>query len=130
MSALSSSSSTLTPYTRSRTSLFLSYRDSAIRPSPASPYPLYEDEHEAVESKGLLSEMEEGRRGSVMSLAGASRGRASAALPPKWVDLADRVQEVLDRLKPKSECGVLDSAAEPNGARPTPSLTADLRRAL
>lgn len=36
-----------------------------------------------------------------MSIGGG--GRQPEALPPKWVDLADRVEEVVERVKPKSE---------------------------
>lgn len=34
---------------------------------------------------------------------GGGGGRQAEKLPPKWVDLADRVEEVIERVKPKSE---------------------------
>lgn len=34
-------------------------------------------------------------------------GNAEDALPPRWVDLADRVNEIVDKARPKSECWVV-----------------------
>lgn len=99
------------PYTRSRTNLFLSYRDSAIRPSAAVSPRFYEYD-DASESRGLLDDLEAGvesRRGSLVP-GGAAR-RQVEKLPPKWVDLADRVEEVIERVKPKSEYGPRRSGA-------------------
>ncbi|KAF7376161.1 Syntaxin-like t-snare protein tlg2 [Mycena sanguinolenta] len=67
---------------RSRTGLFLSYRDSRARLSrprqyPESPYALADDEHE-----GLIP---------------ASPGHTAVDLdlPPKWVDISEQVQDIL-----------------------------------
>ncbi|KAM0746802.1 t-SNARE [Meredithblackwellia eburnea MCA 4105] len=101
------------PYTRSRTNLFLSYRDSAVRSTSSSfytssskrnslglggkkgAYAPFEDD--ADESRGLMEEgdLEMGMGGS----SGSRRG--AATLPPKWVDIADRVDEIVDKVKPK-----------------------------
>ncbi|BGP34601.1 t-SNARE affecting a late Golgi compartment protein 2 [Rhodotorula toruloides] len=106
------------PLTRSRTSLFLSYRDSSIRPpsTPATPYPrYYEDDYDLDdEEAGLLvpggSNGEQVRRGSAMGLAATRRasgavptrrGSAGGQLPPKWVDVADKVDELIVQIKPK-----------------------------
>lgn len=112
----SSASTSAQPYTRSRTNLFLSYRDSAIRPSSsaaaAAASASYlggygELEYEGggasgSESKGLLSD------DTVLDMSGGGSRRGSAAagaeaLPPKWVDLADRVDDIVEKVKPKSE---------------------------
>lgn len=107
------------PLTRSRTSLFLSYRDSSIRPpsTPATPYPrYYEDDYDLDdEEAGLLvpggSNGEQVRRGSAMGLAATRRASGAVPtrrvsvggqLPPKWVDVADKVDEVILQVKPKS----------------------------
>ncbi|ORY84709.1 t-SNARE [Leucosporidium creatinivorum] len=90
------------PYTRSRTNLFLSYRDSAIRPS-AAVSPRFHEYDDASESRGLLDDLEAGvesRRGSLLP-GGGGGARQVEKLPPKWVDLADRVEEVVERVKPK-----------------------------
>ncbi|GEM12328.1 syntaxin 16 [Rhodotorula toruloides] len=105
------------PLTRSRTSLFLSYRDSAVRPpsTPATPYPrYYEDDYDLDnEEAGLLvpggSSGEQIRRGSATVIAGARRASGAAlarrgnaaGLPPRWVDLADKVDELIVQIKPK-----------------------------
>ncbi|BGO94435.1 hypothetical protein NBRC10512_003809 [Rhodotorula toruloides] len=106
------------PLTRSRTSLFLSYRDSSIRPpsTPATPYPrYYEDDYDLDdEEAGLLvpggSNGEQVRRGSAIGLAATRRasgavptrrGSVGGQLPPKWVDVADKVDEVILQVKPK-----------------------------
>ncbi|KAJ6499284.1 syntaxin-like t-SNARE protein TLG2 [Mycena sanguinolenta] len=67
---------------RSRTGLFLSYRDSRARLSrprqyPESPYAIADDEHE-----GLIP---------------ASPGHTAVDLdlPPKWVDISEQVQDIL-----------------------------------
>ncbi|KAI5474462.1 syntaxin 16 [Pseudohyphozyma bogoriensis] len=78
------------PYTRSRTNLFLSYRDSAIRPSSS------------FYSRPGANEDDESRVGLMHDLdaPGGSAG-SSRSLPPKWVDISDRVDEVIERVKPK-----------------------------
>ncbi|GAA6033168.1 hypothetical protein JCM8097_002979 [Rhodosporidiobolus ruineniae] len=102
------------PLTRSRTQLFLSYRETASRPSrrtstaPYSPY--LDDDDNAGEGTGLMHDLEDGlepRRGSAVSLGGGGR-RAGAAgagggggLPPVWVDLADKVDDIIHRVRPK-----------------------------
>jgi syntaxin 16 len=86
------------PYTRSRTNLFLSYRDSAIRPSTSYlSSPRYGDfEESASESRGLMED-------TVLEMGNSRAGARPDALPPRWVDLADRVDEIVDKVKPKSE---------------------------
>lgn len=101
------------PYTRSRTNLFLSYRDSAIRPS-AAVSPRFHEYDDASESRGLLDDLEAGvesRRGSLVP--GGGGGRQVEKLPPKWVDLADRVEEVIERVKPKSESSDVERVGPP-----------------
>ncbi|KAI0311963.1 t-SNARE [Amylostereum chailletii] len=81
----SSSSSSLSaqPTTRSRTLLFFSYRDSSARPRRSLPHPSYDvfnpdtDEHD-----GLIS-------GTTPHIS------LDLDLPPKWVDYADQVQDIL-----------------------------------
>ncbi|GAA5948021.1 hypothetical protein JCM10213_007024 [Rhodosporidiobolus nylandii] len=95
------------PYTRSRTQLFLSFRATAARPSSANtPYTPYIDDDDTFESTGLLGD--DDRRGSTVSLgarrASAARGAGAASggkLPPRWVDQADRVDGLVERIKPK-----------------------------
>lgn len=140
MAGLGSGGSTAGPLTRSRTNLFLSYRDSAIRQPPlasssSSVFPSarpddsrYWDEDDeygvdgrAAESKGLLSD--EAASGPAGSSSWSRRGsglaprtlRQQQNLPPKWVDVSDAVEEVLEQVKPKSELRV-DLADEPGGS--------------
>ncbi|KAK4055014.1 t-SNARE affecting a late Golgi compartment protein 2 [Microbotryomycetes sp. JL221] len=115
MSTLSTATNPTAPFTRSRTNLFLSYRDSAIRPS-TSPYTLYDDEddeddinglHNSVsESRGLLSDdtVVVDMRGAGLDSRRGSRtasGSTAARLPPKWIDVSDQVDDILDKVKPK-----------------------------
>lgn len=104
--------------TRSRTNLFLSYRDSCIRdtssysapPTPflsssKNPYALDQDQ---AENAGLLDNSEDdwSRRGSTFStVSSSSKGKArmNDVLPPQWLDYADKVDEIVHRVKPKSE---------------------------
>lgn len=106
--------------TRSRTNLFLSYRDSAIRPtfgsSSSTPYldqySSYAPDDDSAENARLIQDggTDDGdwsRRGSAwstVSSSSASKGkrRANDALPPKWVDLSDQVDALVERVKPKS----------------------------
>ncbi|TNY17507.1 t-SNARE, partial [Rhodotorula diobovata] len=97
------------PVTRSRTSLFLSYRDSASRPTPSTPfsrYSPYDDDDDdnddnddglAGEEAGLIG------RNSLRTPAIPQRGPAgdAAALPPRWVDEADHVDALVRAVKPK-----------------------------
>ncbi|GAA5905308.1 t-SNARE syntaxin TLG2 [Sporobolomyces salmoneus] len=110
--------------TRSRTSLFLSYRDSAIRTPFASSsssstttpylnsYSSYAPDEDAAENARLIGDGMDGdggdwnRRGSAWSTVSSSsnskgKRRANDALPPKWVDLADQVDALVERVKPK-----------------------------
>ncbi|SCV73382.1 BQ2448_7308 [Microbotryum intermedium] len=97
--------STSGPLTRSRTNLFLSYRDSAIRPSHSTYSHYLDDDPILSESQGLMSDAVDGGGGGL----GASTSRRGSGavsgsvevLPPRWVDLSDRVDEVLQRVKPK-----------------------------
>ncbi|GAA6022017.1 hypothetical protein JCM10207_002409 [Rhodosporidiobolus poonsookiae] len=93
------------PFTRSRTALFLSYR--STRTTPYTPY-IDDDDEDAAENTGLMADLEDGRggrRASTLSLAGRGRrggaGAGGAKLPPVWVDLADRVDETIERVRPK-----------------------------
>ncbi|GAA5941388.1 t-SNARE syntaxin TLG2 [Sporobolomyces koalae] len=103
--------------TRSRTNLFLSYRDSAIRPtsysasSTSTPYLAYAPDDDAAENARLMPDGDDSdwsRRGSTWSTVSSSsasgwKGKRSAndALPPPWVDLADQVDRLVERIKPK-----------------------------
>lgn len=96
------SSSRNEPTTRSRTLLFLSYRDSAARSTPGAKRrdPLGKgkarasyDENE--ESIALLGREEDVR---------LDVEEEGAGLPPAWADASDQVDEVLLRVKPKSVC--------------------------
>lgn len=44
-----------------------------------------------------------GRRGSAVGVGVGAGGNRGEALPPKWVDISDRVEEIVERVKPKSE---------------------------
>ncbi|KAG2015647.1 t-SNARE [Coprinopsis cinerea AmutBmut pab1-1] len=93
----SSSSTSLEPTTRSRTSFFLSCRDSTTRTTrfsrrrslytddPAEP--ANDDEHERL-------------------IGSSSHVALDVQLPPKWVDLADQVEEIL--LDAQSKIAALD----------------------
>ncbi|KII92868.1 hypothetical protein PLICRDRAFT_37664 [Plicaturopsis crispa FD-325 SS-3] len=91
-SGSSSSSAPYTPTTRSRTNLFISYRDSSARRTPrrSRTYDDYGDTHnngaDGNESESLISHG-----------AGAGRGHVAldVDLPPKWVDIADNVEDIL-----------------------------------
>ncbi|GAA5821714.1 hypothetical protein JCM11251_000985 [Rhodosporidiobolus azoricus] len=102
------------PFTRSRTQLFLSYRETSTRSSRRPSYTPYLDDgdDDAQENTGLMADLEDGlggRRASTLSVKGGGRRRGGAAgggggastLPPVWVDLADKVDEVVERIKPK-----------------------------
>ncbi|BGP42699.1 t-SNARE affecting a late Golgi compartment protein 2 [Rhodotorula kratochvilovae] len=91
------------PTTRSRTSLFLSYRDSAARPTPSTPFTryAYDEDDLGDEEANLIGHGD--RRASTLSLAPGRRGAGpdTATLPPKWVDLADQVDAIVRSVKPK-----------------------------
>ncbi|CEQ42335.1 SPOSA6832_04138, partial [Sporobolomyces salmonicolor] len=101
------------PFTRSRTNLFLSYRDSAVRPTSSaySRYTPYAEDDDQAESAGLMVGQDDSgdgflsRRGSAMSTSAAAAGRrrrgGRGKLPPKWVDLQEKVDEIVERLRPK-----------------------------
>ncbi|SGZ32586.1 BQ5605_C040g11892 [Microbotryum silenes-dioicae] len=97
--------STSAPLTRSRTNLFLSYRDSAIRPSHSTYSYYLDDDPTLSESQALMSDTVDGPGGGVGTSTSrrgsAAVGRTVEVLPPRWVDLSDRVDEVLQRVKPK-----------------------------
>jgi hypothetical protein len=98
--ASSSSISTTGSLTRSRTLLFLSYRDS--RASTSSSYPpskaRWKGKGREDESLGLLSDTDETR----IDIDGSG-------LPPQWVDLSEEVDEIVERVRPKSEFTELPS---------------------
>lgn len=73
---------------RSRTNLFLSYRDSRSSYSiKGKGKALYDEDGE--ETTALMDDLE--------------LGSTSDALPPIWIDLADKVDGILLGLKPKCE---------------------------
>ncbi|KAM0791782.1 hypothetical protein ACM66B_004045 [Microbotryomycetes sp. NB124-2] len=98
------------PLTRSRTNLFLSYRDSAIRPTTtttAYDYGIDEDDY-ATESRGLLTD------DTVLDMSGLGNGQATGSrrsslrpattsLPPRWMDVSDAVDDILAKVKPKMD---------------------------
>ena len=83
------------PFTRSRTNLFLSFRESA---ASRTPY-LGSFSREESETAGLLSPSERDR--DVELGVGTSKSAQDGTLPPKWVDLADEVERILSAVKPK-----------------------------
>ena len=87
------------PVTRSRTSLFLSYRDSAARPTPSTPFTRYnyDDDDLGDEEAGLIG------GNQLRTPAIPQRGGSDdSALPPRWVDEADQVDSLVRQVKPKS----------------------------
>jgi len=114
--------------TRSRTNLFLSYRDSCIRDTSsysAPPTPFlsssssktkYALDQGQAENAGLLDNSEDdwSRRGSTFStVSSSSKGKArmNDVLPPQWLDYADKVDEIVHRVKPKSQSSHLHCRA-------------------
>ncbi|GAA5988741.1 hypothetical protein JCM10908_006150 [Rhodotorula pacifica] len=102
------------PVTRSRTSLFLSYRESRVGPTPLTPRYLDDDDYDLdSEETGLIAGADPRSRGlSTPALGrGARQGNAKRSsgaankakghLPPEWVDWADRVDEIVLKIKPK-----------------------------
>lgn len=93
-----------TAYSRDRTLLFLSFRESVLRPTPSnsSAYPppssnkgkgrAYDDDEE--ESTSLIRGMEE----TIVDFDGV---RSQA--PPRWLALAQNVEQIIAKLPPKSE---------------------------
>lgn len=104
------------PLTRSRTSLFLSYRESRVGPTPLTPRYLDDDDYdddlvEAEETAGLIQGADSRSRGSLSTprLGRGSRARRSKPpssgahhLPPQWLDWADKVDDLVLAIKPKS----------------------------
>ncbi|TFK44709.1 t-SNARE [Crucibulum laeve] len=85
-SAASSSSSSLSPTTRSRTGLFLSYRDSRARSTRFSRSRLntYDDSYAPDdEHEGLINSTS------------TAHVAIDVHLPPKWVDISEQVEEIL-----------------------------------
>ncbi|GAA6023138.1 hypothetical protein JCM8202_000996 [Rhodotorula sphaerocarpa] len=108
------------PVTRSRTSLFRSYRESRVGPAPLTPRYLDDDDEFDLDSEeaGLIAGADPrsrglstpalgrsaGRKGRQRTGAARSSGAASRSdgpLPPEWVDWADRVDELVLAIKPK-----------------------------
>lgn len=97
-----------TAYSRDRTLLFLSFRESVLRPPPANStsYPpsssrkgkgrAYDDDEE--ESTSLIRGMEE----TIVDFDGV---RSQA--PPRWLALAQNVEQIIAKLPPKSELSSL-----------------------
>ncbi|GAA5928421.1 hypothetical protein JCM3775_000607 [Rhodotorula graminis] len=85
------------PVTRSRTSLFLSYRDSAARPTPSTPFTryTYDDDDLGDEEAGLIG------GNQLRTPAIPQRAPHDDALPPRWVDEADQVDSLVRQVKPK-----------------------------
>ncbi|KAI3482033.1 hypothetical protein L1887_55348 [Cichorium endivia] len=118
----SSASSSYLGQTRSRTLLFLSYRESAGPSSRArdrtssagdvyfqAPYTDSDDplgssslnqpgRGEESESHGLLS-----RRSHEGHIALAVGGQGGSELPPKWMDVSDQVDQILVSIRPRME---------------------------
>ncbi|PIL34155.1 transporter [Ganoderma sinense ZZ0214-1] len=89
---MSSSSSSLNPTTRSRTLLFISYRDSragASRSRRSRIVTSYDEAQNDDDEHELLINAEPGH----ISI--------DADLPPKWVDIADQVKEILAGIQTK-----------------------------
>lgn len=86
-----SSPSSPSPTTRSRTLLFISYRDSRIRSSSSSKHrPSYDDPYQADddddENQHLITQQH-------LAL--------DLQLPPKWVDISDQVEDILAAVQSK-----------------------------
>jgi len=84
-STSSPSSSTLTPTTRSRTLLFISYRDSSSRaPRKSRAGRQYEEAYQPTdENEGLIDHQ------------AMPHTSLDVELPPKWVDYVEQVEEIL-----------------------------------
>ncbi|KAI9442233.1 t-SNARE [Lactarius indigo] len=80
------STSTFTPTTRSRTLLFISYRDSSARtPRASRSSRQYEDsDHPFDENEGLINHQ-----------GGTAHISLDVELPPKWVDYVEQVEDIL-----------------------------------
>jgi len=81
--------------TRSRTLLFLSYRDtrsSSTYPPPLSRSKGKQKQTDHVEQQGLLDNHD---HTTAVDMDGSSH------LPPRWVDFVEEVEELTDRIKPK-----------------------------
>ncbi|GAA5862357.1 hypothetical protein JCM3774_002490 [Rhodotorula dairenensis] len=105
------------PVTRSRTSLFLSYRESRVGPTPLTPRYLDDDDYDdyASEEAGLIAGADQNARGlstpalgrgarthgSKRSSGAAAHGNKLGQLPPEWVDWADKVDDIVLGIKPK-----------------------------
>lgn len=107
MNNYSNSNSNL-PYTRSRTNLFISYRSSSSRLpliKTNNNYGNYDDNsysnmnENGGEGGGESSRLMGGMEETIIDMSSTSMN----ALPPKWVDLADSVDEILSKIKPKSK---------------------------
>ncbi|GAA5843277.1 hypothetical protein JCM9279_002046 [Rhodotorula babjevae] len=87
------------PVTRSRTSLFLSYRDSAARPTPSTPFTryTYDDDDLGDEEAGLIG----GNQLRTPQISQRGGTTDDSALPPRWVDEADQVDSLVRQVKPK-----------------------------
>jgi hypothetical protein len=101
------------PLTRSRTSLFLSYRESRVGPTPLTPRYLDDDDYdddpvEAEETAGLIQGADLRSKGLSTPALGRSRRRRKSPssgahhLPPQWLDWADKVDDIVLAIKPKS----------------------------
>ncbi|TDL26256.1 t-SNARE [Rickenella mellea] len=90
MSTSTGTSSAISPTTRSRTLLFISYRDSTARASRKSRYGSSQNYGEIFnagdEHEGLIAAADHDRPAH-LSL--------DVQLPPKWVDLSDQVEDIL-----------------------------------
>ncbi|KAF8558067.1 t-SNARE [Imleria badia] len=87
---MSTAASSSSPTTRSRTLLFISYRDSRTRSTRFSrPLSSYDDPYQANDEHEQLI------------TPGAKHVALDAHLPPKWVDLSDQVEEILANVQVK-----------------------------
>ncbi|GAA5823600.1 hypothetical protein JCM3770_003520 [Rhodotorula araucariae] len=86
------------PTTRSRTSLFLSYRDSRSTPTPSTPFTRYARDDDDDDDWRDLDE----EQGLIRPAPGPGPRRPpTTTLPPPWVDLADQVDAVVKGVVPK-----------------------------
>ncbi|KAH8119417.1 t-SNARE [Phellopilus nigrolimitatus] len=140
MAAASSSTST-TPTTRSRTLLFISYRDSTTRTTRTNPY--LPSSHNYADSDAFNGDDEHEHLIPASHNDPSSSSRHLALdvdLPPKWVDISDQVHDILagtqskisalERLHAKHVLpGFTDRSAEEREIEAvTTEITRDFRR--
>jgi syntaxin 16 len=98
---MASTSARNEPTTRSRTLLFLSYRDSAARTTTSRSS--YRDSHDYGSGKGKGRAYDEDDENIALLERDSVAIDVDASLPPAWADLSDQVDDTLQRVRPKSE---------------------------